>query len=389
MDFLPLDDSGLVPTIDFKHIQNDLWIGLNAPCEGIPVEASSPHRLPVFKATGPTGMLFEMEWALDADWYDPDAGWRLFLPKPIEDSSQWFFNLDHGTPVDLEAMSQSCECSIHPSAVSKMEDDLCRFETCMAAITHSTMFPARGCRPGHYSYDSLCDTFNNNQALEDFGANTKRQALDYLTFINWWTLSVSFWDQELPQAVIDTILNLNLQLHPKRGVLINLQKDWRQISIPHLLRHQVPTYYRWNAELDKEDRFLSISPTILKAFKDKRWASEDGKVYAFQMPEFVAQFKKMKDYDELFQDCVFNGSVAPGIDFSEKGHYAIVDFQGWMYHPIPLRTAKEFVTQFGSCIVHYNRRTTLIFRRWEALNDEAAISPPAGSSQEGADDELV
>ena len=105
------------------------------------------------------------------------------------------------------------------------------------------------------------------------------------------------------------------------------------------------------------------------------------------MPEFAAAFEKMKDYDELFQQRVFDGSVAPNIDFSEDGHYGVVDFQGWMYRPIPLATAREFATQFGSHVVHYNGRTSVIFRRWEALRDVDSISPPAGSCHEGSDND--
>ena len=187
----------------------------------------------------------------------------------------------------------------------------------------------------------------------------------------------------------NTILNLNLQLYPRRGVLIDLQKDWRQISIPHLLRQHVPTYYRWSTELDKEDRFFSLHPNILRAFQDRKLASKDGKIYSFQMPEFMAEFEKMKDYDEFFQERVFNGSASPGIELSETGIYAVVDFQGWMYRPIPLHTAKEFVTQFGSHIVHYNGRMSVIFWHWEALSNKASISPPAGLPQEGADDKVV
>jgi len=224
MDFLPLDNSGTIPTIDFRCIKNDLWVSLNVPCEAIPAEASSPHQLPVFRAMSPMAMLFKMEWALDADWFDPDAGWCPYLPKPIQDSKEWFFHLEHGMPVELETVSQAGKCSIHPSAVSEMESDLQWFEACIITITHSMTFPISGCHPGHYSYESLHGTFDDTQTLEDFGMNMKHQALDYLTFINWWMSSVSFWDRELPQAVINMILNLNLQVYPRRGVLIDLQK---------------------------------------------------------------------------------------------------------------------------------------------------------------------
>ena len=334
MDYLPLDHQGVVPSIDFRQIQDDLWIGLNASCDAIPSEASSPpHQIPAFRATGPTGMLFEMEWALDADWFDLDAGWRPYLPKPTQESDQWFFQLDHNTPVDWEAVSKSGEYSIHPSMVTKMEDDLRGYEACVVSIAHSTIFPFRGCRLGKYNYDTLRDTFIDTQTLEDFGRNVKRQALDYLVFINWWTSLVSVWDLRLPQPAIDAIIDLELHVYPRRGVLINLQKDWQQISIPHLLRQRVPVYIRWNDALDQEDRFLSISPRILKAFEEKRQASADGKVYSYHMPEYASDFETMKSYDEFFQLCVFDRSVADGIEFSDDLHYGVVDFQGWMYCP--------------------------------------------------------
>lgn len=193
----------------------------------------------------------------------------------------------------------------------------------------------------------------------------------------------------LPQVAIDAILDLELPAYPRRGVLIDLHKDWRQISIPHLLRQRVPIYYRWKVELDTEDRFRSISPAILRAFEEKRQASVDGKVYSFQMPEYAMDFETMKNYDELFQHRVFDGSVAEDIEFTEDIHFAIVDFQGWMYRPIPMRTAQDFVTRFGSHIVHYNDRTLVIFRRWEALSDEDSISPPAGIPRDGQDVEAA
>lgn len=389
MDYLPLDDQGLVPSIDFRTIRDDLWIGLNASCDAIPSEATSTQRLPSFRSTGPTGMLLEMEWALDADWYDPDAGWRPFLPKPTPESKEWFFQLGDSTPADLSTINDTGECSILPNIALRMENDIRRVEACVAAITSSTKFPSRACRPGYYEYEPLHGTFDDTQTLEDFGANCKRQVLDYLAFINWWTSSVSYWDDDLPQVAIDAITDLNLPNYERRGVLIDLQKDWRQISLPHLLKQRVPTFIKWSEELDNEDRFLSISPCILHAFEEKRRSAPGVTILAAHMPELAADFDILNDYDELFQLRVFNGTVAPNIEFRDDWSYAVVDFQGWMYRPIPIRTAREFVTRFGSHIVHHNDHTTVIFRRWEALHDKASISPPAGTPNEGSDDEII
>lgn len=241
---------------------------------------------------GPTGMLLEMEWALDADWYDPDTGWCPFLPKPTPDSKEWFFQLDQSMPTDLSTISESGECSILPNIALRMEDDIHRIEACTAAIAHSTTFPLQACCPGYYTYKPLHSTFNNTQALEDFGTNCKCQVLDYLAFINWWMSSVSYWDCDLPQVA--------LTYYERRGVLIDLQKDWQQISLPHLLKQRVPTFIRWSKELDKDDRFLSISPRILHAFEEKRTAALEATVAA-HMPELAAEFDLLKGFDKLFQ----------------------------------------------------------------------------------------
>ena len=112
------------------------------------------------------------------------------------------------------------------------------------AIAKSSVFPMRGARPGCYDYDKLQGPFDSIQTLESFGANVKRQALDYLAFLTWWTASVTEWDQFVPQEVVNTVADLQLDSYRKRGVLVDLERDWRQISIPHLLRQRVPIYYR-------------------------------------------------------------------------------------------------------------------------------------------------
>jgi len=97
------------------------------------------------------------------------------------------------------------------------------------------------------------------------------------------------------------------------------------------------------------------------------------------MPEFAPQFEKMKDYDEFFQWRVFNGKRVEGLEFNESSHY-VVDFQGWMYRPIDATTAFEFAKRLGSHVVQRGDRTSVIFRRWEALSDEASIIWPTSTS---------
>ena len=250
MEFLPKDSHGLPPSIDFKTINDDLWFGFNYSCDLIPMEASdyissqthATHAART-KATGPTGTYLEMEWALDADWFNPEAGWRPYLPRAREDSDEWFFQLDHNTQINVN--SSDGTYGIAPSSVKRMELDLHRFEECVLAIAHSSALTRGGIRPGDYPYDALRGNFSSKEEVEDFGANVKCQALDYLGFITWWTNSFSRWDTILPQSIVSTICSLNLEQYQKRGVLINLERDWRHISLPQLIRPQIPTFIRW------------------------------------------------------------------------------------------------------------------------------------------------
>ena len=394
MDFLPLDNSGTVPRLDFRLIGDDQWIGLNATCDSIPLEASaffdhqrSQRIADDFRPKGPTGVFLDMEWALDADWFDPDAGWRPYLPLPAAGAPEWYFQLDQSTPVDPNSIPPLH--TILPHHLSTVESDLHSLEDCVLAIAKSSIFPMRGARPGNYDYDKLRGPFDSIQTLEAFGANVKRQALDYLAFLTWWTVSVTGWDAHVPQYVVDTITDLQLDRHDKRGVLLALERDWFHISIPHLLYHRVPVYYRWSEALEANERFLTLSPTVLRPFQSKREATIDGKVFARDMPELAHLFEKMKDYDDFFQRRVFDGKLAEGLSFEEDWDYAVVDFQGWMYRPICLATAFEFAKRFGSHIVRRGGRTSVIFRRWEALTDEASLARSPSTLNSSANDEIV
>ena len=373
MEFLPRDSHGLPPSIDFRTIDEDLWMGFNFSCDLIPLEASDyvsaqthATRAAKMKATGPTGTYLEMEWALDTDWFDPEAGWRPYLPRAREDSIEWFFQFDQGTPINID--SSTGGYTIAPSSIERMSLDLRRLEECVLAIAKSSAFPRGGIRPGNYHYEALHSTFGSEEDVEDFGANVRRQALDYLGFIAWWTTSFSRWDTVLPQSVVSAIDDLNLAQYQKRGVLINLERDWRHVSLPHLIRQRIPTFIRWREILDTEERFLSVSPRFLRAFEAVRSSSMDGLVLRDDMPEFFTDFETMQNYDEFFQCRVFDSTVSPELQFLEDWTYAVVDFQGWMYRTIPLATAKEFAKRFGSHFVMRGSHKSIIFRRWEVLN---------------------
>lgn len=316
-----------------------------------------------------------------------NLGWHPFMPLPSRESNEWYYQLDQNTPHNPETASP--HLTIFLRLLSTMESDLQTLKDCVVAIAKSSIFPARATRPGLYDCTQLKGPFNSIQSLENFGANVKRQALDYLGFLAWWTLSTSGWDLYIPQDLVDRILDFSLEDRPKRGVLIDLERDWQQISIPHLLNHRIPLFYRSTESLQADQRFLSLSPTILRAFNERRRATPDGRVFASDMPEFASEFKIMKDYDEFFQRRVFHNERSPDLELREDWDYAVVDFQGWMYRPIDLETAREFANLFGSHVVCRGNRTSVIFQRWEAFYCRESIIRPTGRADSTPIGELV
>ena len=146
MDFLPLDGFGLVPKVNFRTIRNDLWVGLNTSCDVIPSEApayidhqSKQWIVDNFRAKGPTGLYLEMEWALDADCYNLNTGWRPFMPLPSGDTKKWYYQMDQHTPPD--PASKSPHYTIFPLLLMAIEDDLQLLESCMISIATSSIFP--------------------------------------------------------------------------------------------------------------------------------------------------------------------------------------------------------------------------------------------------------
>ena len=73
--------------------------------------------------------------------------------------------------------------------------------------------------------------------LQTTGATARQTTVDYLGFINWWIASISVWDANMDMHTTTVIKNMELHHFPKRGTLVDLEKDWHEINIPNLVQH--------------------------------------------------------------------------------------------------------------------------------------------------------
>ena len=381
MDLLITDGSGSVPLVEQRTLQKDKWIVLNGPTVGIPMEAMDyqSRRPDEHRATGPTGVYLEMEWGLDMDWYDREACWRPYIPLRME-RSDWFFDFDMTTPYD----HLSTGIFIVPeSAHEQIHADITAWASCVDDICSNHPFPPGTARPLVFDHRTLIQGFSTLEDLQTAGGVCKRTAVDYLGFLSWWTLSVSRWDANLDHHVVAAVKNLRLHRFSRRGVLIDLERDWREINLPYLMQHQVPVAYFWTPALASLPRFTSLSPRVLLTY-DRIRRSLAQEVSSVDLHDLASDFNVIKYHDRYFQDIYSGGRPDPDVEFNDDWSYFVVDFQGWSCRQVPLRVARHYYYLFASSVSREDGTDVVLFRRWELLNNFSMEQPLPVEDLDGA-----
>ncbi|KIJ92329.1 hypothetical protein K443DRAFT_135317 [Laccaria amethystina LaAM-08-1] len=383
MDILFTDELGNVPSAEFRTIGQTDWIALNGSASAIPVEAME-YRSNVRRdqrSKGPTGVYLEMEWALDLDWYDHNSSWRPYIPLKLDDLCEpavsksghdWFFDFEMSTP--WEELSTGVFI-VPEDTRATIDGDLLNLTGCIDEITSNHPFPSNSARPPRYDMGLLLRAFDSSEELQVAGCAARRTAVDYLGFLSWWTSSISGWDTELDHHIVAYLKEIQLDRFRKRGVLVDLERDWRHINISNFVRHRVPVAYPWSSSLAVSPRFTILSRIVLQVYDEQRQAAEE-ELLSSALQGLDNEVATMLRFDHFFQDVGADGRPDPDMEFNDDWRYYVVDFQGWSRRSVPLCVAKEYYVRFGSAIGHEDGSTMVLFRRWEPM-DNVTTSPQA------------
>jgi hypothetical protein len=396
MDILFVDDCGAVPPVEFRTMDQTDWVALNVSAAAIPIEAmeyrsrrSFEHRL-----KGPTGVYLEMEWGLDLDWYDSNASWRPYIPLKSEglggptiskSGSDWFFDFEVSTPWKQLATGIFV---VPEDTRASIDEDLLNLTWCIDEITTNHPFPFNSDRPPRHDLGLLLQAFETNEALQAAGCVAKRTAVDYLGFLSWWTMSISGWDAELDHHAAAYLKDIQLQRFRRRGVLVDLERDWRHINISNLVRHRVPIAYPWSISLVASPRFTILSPIVLRVYDEQRQAAQ-GDIDSSALQEMDNEIETIVKFDHFFQEVCENGRPDPSVEFDDEWRYFVVDFQGWSRRSIPLCVTKEYYVRFSSIVGHEDDRTIVLFRRWEPMDYVSTSAQPTESMDIDAGTSMV
>ena len=199
---------------------------------------------------------------------------------------------------------------------------------------------------------------------------------DYLGFLTWWTSSVSCWDANLDHHVVNTIRDLQLHRFRRRGVLVDLERHWREINIPNLLQHKIPIAYPWSSALASIPCFTGLAPHVLTMYDQLRGALARD-VHSSELQGLSSDFAVMRRFDHYFQELHPEGRPDSDVIFNDNWSYFMVDFQGWSRRQIQLRVACHYYLLFASSVGMEDESNVVLFHRWEPLGNLLVEQPSA------------
>ncbi|KAJ7461413.1 hypothetical protein B0H11DRAFT_2241833 [Mycena galericulata] len=381
---------GEIPESEIGRVGDVTWVGLNCPLNFLPDRAMEYiDNFSYHTASAPTdenGYFQYMEFIWKPDWEQHDRFYRAWIPilSNPQNNSPWFFQLKHWV-----SETQFKNFIIPEVWRTRMISDLQKLENCVSEIVAKAPFFGKIPRPPVFYLDSLSRTRETRPAANKLAATAKRAALELLGFLYWRISTAENWQEELTKETIAIIESFNLLDYEKRGVLLNLARDWHAMNIPVLLRHNVPILFPWTIREEMEYRFGCLAPSILAAYQAK--CQEVGGEKELKLSDNLSRSASylaicrysvfLDDPQEEYHIPESANSVIP-----KKGDKRMIDFPGWAWRPVPSRKWVKFYKQRFHYQVVNGITTFWRFRPLPKPEEEHEIDEDDESSYSEGDD---
>ena len=337
------------------------WIALNASAGKIPSTAVFEQALedraffPPELAARPTSW----SWTKQPSWYSDRYHWDAWNVVDCfadeNDAVPWYFS-EGNTPW------QSADGKFHfdPSTRVKAEESLSKLWLCVDTITTNPPFVSSTPHPSKFNYLLLSAAWDSARGASSLMDDAKGRTLEYLGFINWWSSSVSGWQDPLQRWMVDYIASFKLRDLKKRGVFLDLLRHSKWLNIGHLLAENVPVYYFWQEDMDDYPCFTRLSPAVLQAYHDTCSSLDKTEVYGEEMLGFQDEVAMIKHYDEFFQPrhAPEHDASPISLDIPPNAVAYICDFEGWLARSIKEPDLiRDYADKYHLSIEIYDRET--------------------------------
>ena len=135
----------------------------------------------------------------------------------------------------------------------------------------------------------------------------------------------------------------------RRGVLVDLEKDWRELSLAHWMANDIPVYYQWDDAIARHDRFLRLSPTVLAAVTASRPQGASSDITMASISISDDDDRTLALYDEFLQELELptDHTSPPLTADNDFSIFWIVDFRGWECRALDSpSTAREYAGRY-------------------------------------------
>ncbi|KAJ6494650.1 hypothetical protein C8R47DRAFT_1265822 [Mycena vitilis] len=388
--FLYSNESGEVPVPEIGVVEGTTWVALNAPLKSLPAKAMtyihSVQHHPGNAALEDNGLFQEMEWSTHPDWWRHDHDYRAWIPilPCIRSSDPWYLQ-KHQDAVILRV--NDGKYYVEEAWRKIVVEDLTAAADGVRDIVSRPPFTSFHPRPVAFRMDALKEPRKTEKEARAVLSAARRNMLEHLAFFSWRTSTCVNWNRDLTNSTITLVEGYDLAQYGKRGVLIYLARDWREISIPTLLHHNIPILFPWTPKEEADPRFACLAPSILSAYKD-RCVAAGGQNQATLSAE-VAQsksFKSLFGYSIFMDDpphVYVKPAGAPEVIPRSAG-VRIIDFPGWSSRDVPTKKLKK---KYFSTLHFGMFQGVAVFWRYRPLNARTSSLTGMSDDEEGSDHE--
>ncbi|KAJ7164541.1 hypothetical protein C8R46DRAFT_1036405 [Mycena filopes] len=211
-----------------------------------------------------------MDWGKRLNWFRLEHFWTNWIPVVLyrfPEELPWYYIEYRGEEVVPNNFGGFVvEAASRETWISELQQT----RSCILEFRKHPLFPTAAPVPAEFKYKDLFAAQGSDLDARILVASSKRKMLEQLGFIAWWTTVCSSWDRNTPQLTIDVVRRCALECYGKRGVLIDLSRDFTAINLPLLLCHEVPFVYPWTEKEAVDPRFSRFSPVIWRAYPETK-----------------------------------------------------------------------------------------------------------------------
>lgn len=318
----------------------------------------------------PTLPYHGFDWTVQADWYRRDTHWRAWIPRLKPSGSFSIYNVNRGNPALKNGRY------VLPSAWTEFAS---KQSISMSEVLHQwesrrrkgSRYPKVLPLPPRITPDRFTASYDTAKAAETALVALIHEFCETCGALKWasawdpeWHANVGYVAKDLRRAEEEILTQMEGWWRGGgRGVVLDIERDWREMNISLYLENKIPVIYEWTESLWRDQRFASLSPGCLKAIPCPE---------PLLLPGWATVwFTPITDHSEDQFLQIRHPYSTPVVSFkgSTQGlgqmQVSVIDFEDWKPRPVNKKDASRYFIElwFEELVVEMRGSKSLVRRQ--------------------------